>query len=82
MGANVLKDVFAQITDVVCGRTTAYEKTLSDAKDTAVAELVGKAEQLGADAIVGVQLDYEAIGKNSSMLMVCVFGTAVRLSDA
>lgn len=77
MGANVVRDVFASITDIVGGRSGAYESKLQDARDTALRELEDRANELGADAVVGVDLDYEVVG--SSMLMVSASGTAVTL---
>ncbi|RBI72262.1 hypothetical protein DQW77_10880 [Roseovarius sp. TE539] len=77
MGANVVRDFFAQITDVVGGRSGAYESKLQDARDTAMNELEARAATKGADAVVGVDLDYEVVG--DSMLMVSVSGTAVVL---
>ncbi|MEQ9693266.1 heavy metal-binding domain-containing protein [Shimia sp. SDUM112013] len=77
MGANVVRDVFASITDIVGGRSGAYESKLQDARDTALGELRARAEALGADAVVGVDLDYEVVG--GSMLMVSASGTAVVL---
>lgn len=75
MGANVVRDVFASITDIVGGRSGAYESKLQDARDTALRELEDRANELGANAVVGVDLDYEVVG--SSMLMVSASGTAV-----
>ncbi|WP_297772266.1 heavy metal-binding domain-containing protein [uncultured Roseovarius sp.] len=77
MGANVFRDFFAQITDVVGGRSGAYESKLQDARETAMRELEERAVVLGANAVVGVDLDYEVVG--DSMLMVSVSGTAVVL---
>ena len=77
MGANVVRDVFASITDIVGGRSGAYESKLQDARDTALAELEQRARAKGADAVVGVDLDYEVVGQ--SMLMVSASGTAVVL---
>ena len=77
MGANIFRDLFAQITDVVGGRSGAYESKLQDARDTALNELEGRAAALGANAVVGVDLDYEVVGE--SMLMVSASGTAVVL---
>jgi len=77
MGANVVRDFFAQITDVVGGRSGAYESKLQDARDTAMNELEARAAAQGADAVVGVDLDYEVVG--DSMLMVSASGTAVVL---
>ncbi len=78
MGANVVRDVFASITDIVGGRSGAYESKLQDARETALAELQDRAERMGANAIVGVDLDYEVVGQ--SMLMVSASGTAVVVS--
>ena len=75
MGANVVRDVFASITDIVGGRSGAYESKLEDARETALSELQERAEAKGANAVVGVDLDYEVVGK--SMLMVSASGTAV-----
>lgn len=77
MGANVVRDLFARVTDIVGGRSGQYENKLRDARAAAMRELEHEAKQLGADAIVGVDLDYEIIG--DSMMMVSVSGTAVRL---
>jgi uncharacterized protein YbjQ (UPF0145 family) len=78
MGANVVRDVFASITDIVGGRSGAYESKLQDARDTALRELEERAVALGAHAVVGVDLDYEVVGQ--SMLMVSASGTAVTLA--
>lgn len=78
MGANVVRDVFASITDIVGGRSGAYESKLQDARDTAMFELEERARAKGANAVVGVDLDYEVVG--NSMLMVSASGTAVILS--
>ncbi|MGI3164861.1 heavy metal-binding domain-containing protein [Pseudooceanicola sp. 200-1SW] len=75
MGANIVRDFFANITDVIGGRSGAYETKLQDARDIAMRELEGRAAALGANAVVGVDLDYEVVG--DSMLMVSVSGTAV-----
>ncbi|MEL6620847.1 MAG: heavy metal-binding domain-containing protein [Pseudomonadota bacterium] len=78
MGANVVRDFFAGITDIVGGRSGAYEQKLQDARDTAMAELEERARAIGANAVVGIDLDYEVVG--DSMLMVSVSGTAVVIS--
>ena len=75
MGANVVRDFFASVTDIVGGRSGAYESKLQDARETALAELEQRARALGANAVVGVDLDYEVIA--DSMLMVSASGTAV-----
>lgn len=79
LGANLFRDLFASIRDLVGGRSGAYEKVLNDARQTAVAEMTDKAASLGANAVIGVDLDYETIGSNGSMLMVTAAGTAVRI---
>ncbi len=76
LGANIFKDLFAGIRDIVGGRSQAYEKELRKAKDIAVQEMIRDAQNLGANAVIGVDLDYETLG-NGSMLMVSVSGTAV-----
>jgi uncharacterized protein YbjQ (UPF0145 family) len=83
MGANIFKDIFASIRDIVGGRSGAYEEELRQAKDIAIQEMLQKAEELGANALVAVDLDYETInmaggGGGGSMLMVSASGTAVR----
>ncbi len=77
LGANVFRDFFAGIRDIVGGRAGAYEKVLKDARDTALEELGEEARRLGANAVVGIDLDYEVLGSNGSMLMVSASGTAV-----
>ncbi len=78
LGANIFKDLFAGIRDIVGGRSGAYEQELNKARAIAVEEMTAAASALGADAIVGVDLDYETVGQGS-MLMVTASGTAVRL---
>ena len=80
IGANAIKDYFAQITDVIGGRSSGYERSLRKAKKLALEDLIEEAEDLGANAVIGVDLDYEAIGEKSSMMMVSANGTAVILS--
>ena len=77
MGANFVRDFFAGITDIVGGRSGAYESKLQDAREVAFQELEARAAKLGANAVVGVDIDYEVVGKDGSMLMVSVSGTAV-----
>jgi uncharacterized protein YbjQ (UPF0145 family) len=79
VGANVVRDFFASITDVIGGRAGAYEEVLGRARREALAELEERAADLGADAVVGIDLSYEAVGQTGSMLMVTATGTAVRL---
>ncbi|MEH2920168.1 heavy metal-binding domain-containing protein [Samsonia erythrinae] len=78
LGANIFRDFFAGIRDVVGGRSGAYEKELRKARQIAFKELQEQAEELGANAVVGIDIDYETVGKDSSMLMVTVSGTAVK----
>ena len=78
MGANIFKDIFAGIRDIVDGRSAAYEKELRKAKDIAVAEMMENAKSIGANAVIGVDLDYETIGSGGgNMLMVSASGTVV-----
>ena len=79
VGANIFKDIFSTITDIVGGRSGSYEGEMAKARQIAFDEIEASARQMGADAIVGIDLDYEVIGKAGSMLMVSVSGTAVRL---
>jgi uncharacterized protein YbjQ (UPF0145 family) len=79
LGANVFKDLFAGIRDNVGGRSGAYEDTLRSAREQAFAEVGDEAKALGADAVIGIDIDYEVIGQGGSMLMVTVSGTAVKL---
>ena len=80
IGANVLKDFFASITDVVGGRSGAYEQALREAKSIATKEMMDQATRLGANAVIGVDMDYQTI--NNTMLMVSVNGTAVVIDEA
>ncbi len=77
IGANVLKDFMAGLTDFFGGRSTTYEKVLSEAKEKALEELQQHATQKGANAVVGIDLDFETVGANGGMLMVTASGTAV-----
>ena len=79
IGANIVKDVFASIRDIVGGRSGSYEKVLREAKDTALKEMTENAKRLNADAILGVDLDYETVGNRGGMLMVTASGTAINL---
>ena len=79
VGANIFRDVFARVRDIVGGRSLAYEKELRRSRETALAEMSEEAHAKGADAVVGVDLDYEVVGTGGSMLMVAASGTAVRL---
>lgn len=77
LGANIFKDIFAGIRDIVGGRSASYERELQEARRIAFNELEEKANRVGANAVVGIDIDYETIGANGSMLMVSVSGTAV-----
>ena len=77
IGANIFKDFFAGIRDIVGGRSTSYEEVLREAKDTSLKEMSSRAQMLGANAVIGIDIDYETIGANGSMLMVATSGTAV-----
>ena len=79
IGANILKDIFAAIRDVVGGRAGAYEDALRSARQEALREMSNRAAELGANAVVGVDIDYEVLGKAGSMLMVTSAGTAVKV---
>ena len=79
LGANLFKDLFANIRDLVGGRSAAYERELGNAREIAFRELEDNARDLGADAVIGVDIDYEVVGQSGSMLMVSVSGTAVKL---
>ena len=81
IGANVFRDIFASIRDIVGGRSGAYEEVLRMAKDTALQEMQAQAAQMGANAVIGVDLDYETVGGSGSMLMVTANGTAVTIED-
>jgi uncharacterized protein YbjQ (UPF0145 family) len=77
IGANIFRDIFAGIRDIVGGRSASYEEVLREAKQNALSEMEENARRMGANAVVGVDLDYETIGSNGSMLMVTASGTAV-----
>jgi len=79
IGANFIKDFFAGIRDIVGGRSGSYEKVLREAKDIALKEMEEQAHRMGADAVIGIDLDYETVGPNGGMLMVTASGTAVKL---
>lgn len=79
IGANIFRDFFAGIRDIVGGRSSSYEQVLREAKATALKELQDEAAALGANAVIGIDLDYETVGGNGSMLMVTASGTAVYL---
>ncbi len=77
LGANLFKDLFAGIRDIVGGRSGAYEEELAKARQIAISEMQAQAQSMGANAVIGVDIDYETVGQNGSMLMVTATGTAV-----
>lgn len=81
IGTNIFRDLFASIRDIVGGRSGSYEEVLRKAKDTALKEMEERASLLGANAVIGVSLDYETVGSNGSMLMVTASGTAVKIEE-
>ena len=78
IGANLFKDFFAGIRDIVGGRASSYESVLREAKESALQEMSDQAARMGANAVIGIELDFETVGANGSMLMVTAAGTAVR----
>ena len=79
MGANMFRDFMAGITDLVGGRSGAYESKFADARETALQEMEDEAKRKGADAVVGIDIDYQVLGANNGMLMVTATGTAVKI---
>jgi uncharacterized protein YbjQ (UPF0145 family) len=79
VGANIVRDLFASITDIVGGRSGKYEKVLARARQEAIQEMEAEAQRMGANAVIGVDLDYETLGQGGTMLMVVATGTAVKL---
>lgn len=81
LGANLFKDIFASVRDIVGGRSAAYEQELGNARIIAFQEMDREAKELGANAIVGIDIDYETLGSKGGMMMVSVSGTAVQLGE-
>ena len=77
IGANVFRDLFASVRDIVGGRSGTYERGLAEAREVAMQEMQERAQQLGANAVIGIDIDYEVMGQNNGMLMVSVSGSAV-----
>jgi uncharacterized protein YbjQ (UPF0145 family) len=77
IGANVFRDLFAAVRDIVGGRSATYERALAEARDVALKEMQGRAQELGANGVIGIDIDYEVLGQANGMLMVSVSGTAV-----
>ena len=80
IGANIFRDVFAAVRDIVGGRSATYEKALAEARQVAMNEMQQRALELGANAVIGIDVDYEVLGQNNGMLMVAVSGSAVVIS--
>jgi uncharacterized protein YbjQ (UPF0145 family) len=80
IGANIFRDMFSSIRDVVGGRAGGYERALSGARDAAMDDLIAAAKEMGADGVVGIDFDYEVLGENNGMMMVAVSGTAVKMA--
>jgi len=79
IGANIFRDMFSSVRDVVGGRAGGYERALAGARDAAMDELIDAAKQMGANGVVGIDFDYEVMGETNGMMMVAVSGTAVKL---
>lgn len=77
IGANVFRDLFATVRDIVGGRSATYERALAEAREVAMSEMTKRAEEMGANGVIGVDLDYEVLGQANGMLMVSCSGTAV-----
>lgn len=79
IGANIFRDLFSSVRDVVGGRAGGYERALSGARDAALEDMMAAAKEMGADGIVGIDFDYEVLGETNGMMMVAVSGTAVKM---
>jgi uncharacterized protein YbjQ (UPF0145 family) len=79
IGANIFRDMFSSVRDVVGGRASGYERALAGARNDALSDLKAAAKEIGANAIVGVDFDYEVLGETNGMMMVAVSGTAVKI---
>jgi uncharacterized protein YbjQ (UPF0145 family) len=77
IGANIFRDMFATVRDIVGGRSATYERALAEARDVALNEMQARAQELGANAVIAIDVDYEVLGQSNGMLMVAVSGTAV-----
>jgi uncharacterized protein YbjQ (UPF0145 family) len=80
IGANIFRDLFSSVRDVVGGRAGGYERALSGARDAALKDMIEAARELGADGVVGIDFDYEVLGETNGMMMVAVSGTAVKMA--
>ena len=81
IGANIVRDIFASVRDIVGGRSESYELSLAEARNEAFRELEDEAKRVGANAVIGIDIDYEVVGQGGSMMMVAVSGTAVVIED-
>lgn len=79
IGANIFRDMFSSVRDVVGGRAGGYERALAGARDAAVGEMIEAAKELGANGVIGLDFDYEVLGETNGMMMVAVSGTAIKL---
>ncbi|MEX1165418.1 MAG: heavy metal-binding domain-containing protein [Hydrogenophaga sp.] len=79
IGANIFRDMFSSVRDVVGGRAGGYERALSGARDAALGEMIDAAKELGANGVIGMDFDYEVLGETNGMMMVAVSGTAIKL---
>lgn len=80
IGANIFRDMFSSVRDIVGGRAGGYERALAGARDAAMDDLIASAKELGADGVIGIDFDYEVLGETNGMMMVAVSGTAVKLA--
>lgn len=80
IGANIFRDMFSSVRDVVGGRASGYERALSGARDSAMDDLIEAAKEIGADGVVGIDFDYAVLGETNGMMMVCCSGTAVKMA--
>ncbi|MGB7181961.1 MAG: heavy metal-binding domain-containing protein [Burkholderiaceae bacterium] len=80
IGANIFRDMFSSVRDVVGGRAGGYERALSGARDAAMEDMIASAKEMGADGIIGVDIDYEVMGETNGMMMVAASGTAVKMA--
>ena len=80
VGVNVFRDIFASIRDIVGGRTQSYERVLGEARQMATQDLIERAQEMGGNAVIGVDIDYEVLGQGNGMLMVSISGTVVKIS--
>ena len=79
IGANIFRDMFSSVRDVVGGRAGGYERSLSSARDAAMEDMITSAKEMGGDGIIGIDVDYEVLGETNGMMMVAVSGTAVKM---